>query len=720
MLDTVILSTSLAIQLAAAHVAIRLIPVTGHRIAWLAIASALLLMAARRGITLFGLLQSGQRLDLVAEFVALAISALLLGGLLGIRPILESQRKANRLQSRLGRLLDNTLHEIYLFSASDLRFSQVNRGARHNLGYSLDEMLKLTPVDLKPDFDEDAFRAMIEPLLRADTDRLLFSTVHQRKDGSTYPVEVDLQVIQEEKEPVFVAIIQDETERQRAEQALEEREEHFRSLIENISDVITVIEQGGRIVYQSPSVERVLGFRPDEREGQSALQLIHPEDQKKVEDTLALLFDDKTVGKLGYRLRHKNGTWRDFEAVGRVTTSPQGKPQLIVNQRDVTERLKSDEVLRQTQTMETIGTLAGGIAHDFNNLLMPMMGFSESLRPALRSQEDIQRLEEIISATSRAQELVDQILAFSRQTKPDRRPVSASDVVNQALGLVRSSLPSNVAVETRFGPGLENILADRTQAHQVIMNLCTNAHHAMPDGGTLSVAAKNFVVTPSHADDYPNLPPGEYVRIQVSDTGHGMDARTMEHIFEPFFTTKSVDEGTGLGLAVAHGIMAEHGGELTAQSLAGEGSQFCAIFPRARQAPEPEPAVETIIPGAERVLVVDDENSVAKVLQDMLSTMGYSVVSVTDSQQALALVRDSNERFDLVITDQTMPVMTGIQIANELKSIQPDLPVLLISGYCTEIDPADYSTLGIVNRISKPIQAADLSRAVRDALALPA
>lgn len=346
MTATPILVGSISLQVVATLLASRLIRVSGGKGPWVLIAGAVGLMTARRLITLSEVLRSDDAiLSLGAELVALVISALMVVGLAQIRPLFDRARRADAIEAGLGQVLENSLSEFYIFAADNLRFLFVNKGAQQNLGYSRAELAAMTPVDLKRDFTEDGFRDLIDPVLVGEIPRLRFKTHHRRRDGSTYPVEVDIQRTRFKEEPALLATILDSSAQDDAERALGESEAHFRSLIEHSHDVATIVEEDGTISYLSPSYEWVLGRRVEDRVGRNALELIHPDDKAAVQAAFAVAAGGlESSPPVAYRVRHADGTWRTMEGTGRTHRLPNGRLRFVVNQRDVTER---DTTLRK-------------------------------------------------------------------------------------------------------------------------------------------------------------------------------------------------------------------------------------------------------------------------------------------------------------------------------------------------------------------------------------
>ena len=384
------------------------------------------------------------------------------------------------------------------------------------------------------------------------------------------------------------------------------------------------------------------------------------------------------------------------------------------------ERERVEEQLRQAQKMEAIGTLAGGIAHDFNNILMTMINHTEFATNTL-GDNNLARyhLEKIVTGGRRARDLIRQIILFSRQSAEERKPVSLHLMVKEVMALIRASLPSNIDIRENLNTDAGVVMADPTQMHQVLMNLCANAERAMRErGGVLELCVDGLMVDENLAAANPELRPGPYVRLSVRDTGHGMKPEVMKRIFEPFFTTNEVGQGTGMGLAVVHGIVAKHGGAVTVESAPGVGTGFTIYLPRVDRYPEHENPVEEVAPrGTEHVLYVDDEPDLVDVVREGLQGLGYDVVGITNGMEALETFRAEPDRFDLIITDQTMPEITGEALTKEFRSIRPDIPIILCTGFSHVIDSDDAKAIGIDAFCLKPLRAREISATIRRVMA---
>jgi len=376
--------------------------------------------------------------------------------------------------------------------------------------------------------------------------------------------------------------------------------------------------------------------------------------------------------------------------------------------------------LRQAQKMEAIGTLAGGIAHDFNNILSPIIGYTEMiLEDVPKNSKLAEKLEQVQLAANRARDLVRHILTFSRQTDQELTPLEMQPIIKESLKLLRASLPSTIDIKQNIDMNCGPILADLTQIHQIIMNLCTNAFHAMrEDGGVLGIELSEEEIRSTDLMYKLNLNPGPHAKLSISDTGHGMSRSVQERIFDPYFTTKAPGEGTGLGLAVVHGIVKSYGGDISIYSEPGKGTTFHVYLPCIEtELLENDASLSDVaITGEEHILIVDDEKYIVVMMKEMLERLGYKVTPFTNSLEALKEFRKDPARFDVVITDQTMPYKTGSELAEELMRIRHDIPVILCTGFSELLSEEKAKAIGIREYISKPVVKSEISKAIRNAL----
>ncbi len=516
-------------------------------------------------------------------------------------------------------------------------------------------------------------------------------------------------------------IAQLEASRKLADQAAEATERRFHRLLESALDIITVLGADGCFRYQSPALQRVLGYSTEELTGRSVFDFIHPEDQKRERDAFELgLGGSNVLRSSECRFRHKDGSWRVLEVTGRVI--PDGEedgPCAVLNVRDVTERKMLEEQLRTSQKMDAIGRLAGGIAHDFNNLLTIILGYTDVLEAGLahdraRAEEAI----EIRKAAERAAGLTRQLLAFSRRQVFERRTINLNALLGNLEKMLQRVIGEDVALATNFDPELGNIRADSGQIEQVIMNLAVNARDAMPKGGKLTIETRGVELDDVYAREHLSVRPGRYVMVAVTDTGTGMDAETKSRLFEPFFTTKEQGKGTGLGLATVYGIVKQSGGTIWVYSEPGHGTTFKVYLPEATGArlSRDKPVEPFLDRGSETILLTEDEEALRVLARKMLSSCGYTVLESSSAFEALEIAR-SEVNIDLLLTDVVMPEMSGSELAAKIQEIRPEMRVLFMSGYTDDVVIRHGMLKEGCTFLQKPFTANSLARKVREALA---
>jgi PAS domain S-box-containing protein len=486
-------------------------------------------------------------------------------------------------------------------------------------------------------------------------------------------------------------------------------------------------EYGG--VWTSGQIEKISGFTPEPfiNDPHFWASRLHPEDRSQVLEVFGSILEQKLI-MVEYRWLHADGTYRWFEDNAILVRDGDGNPKEIVGTwLDITEskvaeeeRLRLSGQLQQAQKMESIGTLAGGIAHDFNNILSAIIGYAELVKQQLTRDSEIWIFQrQVIRAGMRARDLVQQILAFSRQSPREYKPLKVHIFVKEALKLLRSTIPTTIDIRQNINPDCGTIVADPTQIHQIMMNLCTNAYQAMrKTGGVLTVGLDEIEV---RVDDYLaglHLTPGKYVRLDVSDTGPGIRPEIKNRIFEPYFTTKDKGEGTGMGLAVVHGIVQSHHGHISVYSELGKGTTFHVYLPCVAMevcAAETENK-ESVPRGHERILVVDDEEQIISISRQILEGLGYTVTGLTGSIAAWQAFSSHPQAYDLVITDMTMPDMTGTELALKILRLRPDMPIVLCTGFSEQISEEKAKSLGIRAYINKPVLRNDFAVVVRRTL----
>ena len=381
------------------------------------------------------------------------------------------------------------------------------------------------------------------------------------------------------------------------------------------------------------------------------------------------------------------------------------------------ENVELERHLRRAQKLETIGVLAGGIAHDFNNILTPIMGYAEMAASKTEASDPLHAdLERILGAAQRAKDLVERILLFSRQTEKARKPVKIQLIAHEAIQLLRSSIPATISINEQIDPSCDWVMADETQIHEVIVNLCTNAYHAIEDeNGAMTIGVEQLKVNAETAGLHPNLAEAEYVRISVRDTGAGMGPAIVDRIFEPFYTTKSVGKGSGMGLAVVHGIVHSHDGEVLVHSAPGEGSLFEVYLPVTTEAVhiEPEQDHSEVEGGRGSIMVVDDDPAVANVVTAMVESLGYKVTSHTSSTAALEEITQHQDRYQLIISDLTMPDLSGIDLSEQLSCLDKPVPIMIMTGYGENLQR---EACELPKVIAKPVAMKALATAIREML----
>lgn len=518
--------------------------------------------------------------------------------------------------------------------------------------------------------------------------------------------------------------------RTRAEQALIDSEKRYRTLFDKAQDGILVIQaQGrriGRILDANQAAADMHGYTKKELLSLSISDLDPEETARGIVERIPTIETGDWISEEIVHRKKDGSTIPVDMSAGLLVV--EGKKYIIGINRDISEKKQKEEEtralerqLRHAQKMESIGTLAGGIAHDFNNILSAIIGYSEIITMSDVAADDAtkQRLEGILNAAFRAKDLVRQILTFSRKNEKERKPVELSQLIKETLKFLRATLPTTIEIRQHIRSDAGLVLADQTQMHQLLMNLCTNAAQAMTDtGGILEISFSKVHYDTGEGIQDVDLVEGAFVELTIKDTGHGMAPEIIERIFDPYFTTKKKGEGSGLGLAVSHGIVRSHGGTIRVTSQPGKGSVFRVYLPAFKREADKIVAVspEALPRGSEKILLIDDESTIVKIGTALLQHLGYTVQSRENALQALEIFRANPDDFDLVITDMTMPGMTGIKLAQEIRSICPDMPVILCTGFHDALPQAELTEYGIKEVLKKPITIRDLSLAVRKVL----
>jgi PAS domain S-box-containing protein len=653
-----------------------------------------------------------------------------------ISDIVRSQRALveNKRQFReLTELLPLPLFEV----DRNLKVTYSNHICSESFGYSQTDMEQgFYAPDLCIPEEHEKFREYLETIIK-DKGNLPGSNEYLciRKNGSRFPaLFYSIPIVSSGETVGASGLFVDLSEMKMAEDALRNSDtqkqiaEEFKSLIDNIPGAVyRISSKGAEMLSMLP--DPLPDFTPEEYETDlfETMAMVHPDDRQSIIESNIRLKSAKSSETLTYQIIDKQGEVHWIEDRKTSTFTADGRYSGIDGILfDITQRVESqkdkqrlESQLRKSQRLETIGTLAGGIAHDFNNILTPILGYAEMGAISLSNENPLHEyFTEIMLAAERAQNLVSQILTFSRAQDSRLTPVSIQAIISEAFKLLRPSIPSTISIEQHIDTRCGNVLADPSQIHQVIVNLCTNAFHAMEKtGGTLRIDLNETVPDEILRKAFPKLRPSRYVCMKVSDNGTGMDEATMERVFEPFFTTKEVDKGTGLGLSLVHGIVVSCNGEITVDSLPGKGTTFCVYLPLIKEKTVDERPEAAPLKGSGNILFVDDEQTSVQMMTIMLEKLGFSVEAKSSPLEALRLFSEDPARFDLIITDLTMPEMTGLQLAGEIHKTRSELPVILMTGYGKNIEytiPLD--RYGISKLLKKPVKLAHLASAVNELL----
>ncbi len=629
------------------------------------------------------------------------------------------QRKIKELQTIL-----YSVPASVFYKDKENRLIRVNKTLADALGFPKEEIEGKLASEISPHEDEKyweddkevmssgkAKRNIIEPLVTPKGIRWLRTDKIPYKDDQGNIIGV-------------IGFAIDITERKQAQQEILQAKEDWERTFNSLPDLIAIIDDNHQIIRVNKAMAATLGVAPDDAIGLKCYEHFHG-----TEEPPPYCPHDKLL--TNHREHAVEVYEEKLDGDFLITVSPLHGPDgcligCIHVARDITERRQAEKEkaklqdrLQQAQKMESIGMLAGGIAHDFNNILFPIIGFAEmALEDTSEGSSLRHSINEILHGAKRAGDLVKQILTFSRQADQELKPLQVHFVIKEVLKLMRSSLPSTIKIKQYLKKDCGFVIADPTQIHQIAMNLMTNAYQAMEDeGGKLEVTLKEVELGLDDLTD-PSMTPGAYVCLIVSDTGPGMDQSVISRIFEPYFTTKENGKGTGLGLAVVHGIVKSYKGDIRVYSEPGKGTAFHVYLPAIKSQVETEEAdaAATVLKGTERILLVDDEETIVRMETQMLERLGYDVTERTSSIEALEAFRAAPDKFDLVITDMTMPNMTGVQLSQKLLEIRPDIPIIICTGFSTKIDDEKAKVAGIRGYVMKPVVMRELAKKIREVL----
>ena len=626
----------------------------------------------------------------------------------------QAEEALRKSEKKYRTVLETTSEGCCLLN-TELKINEANAAFCKMLGYSKDEILGKTPFDFVDDKNRKIFIEQTSKI--ADTKHRSYEIVMKKKNGQDLHTHFNATTIIAESGEISgcFAFITDLSDRKKI---MDERNLLF-AAIEQSAESVLITDKNGKIQYVNSAFERLTGYSSEEIIGQNPRILKSGKQDNLFYKDMWEKLSHGQIFKGRMINKKKDGTFYTGEATIWPVLDDSGKITNFVSiKRDVTKEIEMENLLAQAYKMESIGTLAGGIAHDFNNILSSIIGFTELAIDEVDKNTSIEdSLQEVYVAGKRAKDLVKQILAFARQSDEEIKPIQIGAVAKEVLKLIRSSIPTTIQIKQNIESD-SLIMGNATQVHQILMNLCTNAAHAMEDeGGILELSLKDIVIDTSVNGKLLDLKSGNYIEIKVSDSGVGIAPEIIGSIFDPYFTTKGPGEGTGMGLAMVYGIVESYGGKITVDSTISQGTVFTFYLPITGKRGAHRPYEPEELPcGTEQILFIDDETSIAKMGSKVLELLGYSVTTRTSSVEALELFRSKPKYFDLVITDMTMPNMNGDKLAVELMKIRTDIPIIICTGYSKKISDETAKDIGIKAFAYKPIVKLDLAKIVRKVL----
>lgn len=644
-----------------------------------------------------------------------------------------SQQHLKQSNERYLSLVESTSDWIWEVD-KDCIYTYVSPKIKDLLGYEPEEVLGNTPDDLMPEKEGERVSRILRKIFAAHDPIITLENINLHKDGHQVILETSGVPLFNDKGKLqgYRGIDRDITERRQVEYRANELERKFITLLGNLQGMAYRChnDHDWTMEFLSDNCQQLTGYPIDDLQFSQNIaynDLIHPDDREMIWETVQKKLALDLPFQLVYRIQTMSGEikWVWEQGIG-IKDSEGNLVALEGFITDITEHKLAEQEneklqaqLRTVQKMEAIGTLAGGIAHDFNNLLSPIIGYTELAIESLTDNTLVTKdLKQVLKASERAKDLVKQILSFSHHSDHERKPVQFNLIVNEALKLLRASIPTTIEVRQNINSNCGYVMAEPTQMHQIIMNLCTNAYHAMREkGGILHVRLEKVNVNAEQANLI-SIQAGAYIKLEIIDTGHGMDEHTVERMFEPYYTTKTENEGTGLGLSVVHGIVRSHDGGITVSSTPNEGTKITIYLPRVSTV-STQLGIDIIEPiplGNEHILLIDDEEAIVQMETSLLENLGYKVTAVTSSDEALLTFENHPDIFDLTISDMTMPHMTGADLARKFLTIRPDMPFILCTGFSEMINEEKAREIGIQEYIKKPVHRKEMAIIVRRAL----
>ncbi len=633
------------------------------------------------------------------------------------RELAEAGRTMRESERRFKSIFDNAPYAITINSFTDGRYLDVNDAYLKSKGLNKERALALSKDEISRTLPDQ--QTLILDQIRQGG---VFNVEGEssRHDGSIAHVLFSAVPIPYGDEEAILSMVVDITEQKKIQEALAASEKMFSELFIFSPDGI-LLSSGDtdRILEVNEAFLTTFGYEREELIGRSTMDLDLFEDERQQVQFIKQL---KTTGRLKNfetQLRKKNGQVLIY-SINSKTLTIDNQPVYLTIGRDVTEQKKMQGMMIQTEKMVSLGSVAAGIAHDFNNILSGIMGFTDLAMLEAADNEKLNRyLNQVSLSSMRARDLVRHILAFSRKSEADKRPLKIDPIVHETIKFIRASLPANIEIRHDLKVQEGHIFGDATQLHQILMNLFTNAGHAMKDkGGILEVFLDRVTLEESQTDYFERISPGTYLQLSVSDTGCGIPEKVMDRIFDPFFTTKARGEGTGMGLATVYGILKEMGGGISVDSKEGVGPTFQILIPEHDQRETKKTFKRTLKTGCGNILVVDDEKPIIESISALLSKLGYTVTGENNGVKAFEMVKDNPHFYDLILTDMMMPDINGLDLAKRIKEINADIPIVLCTGFSHGLTKEKCMEAGIVDMVMKPMIADELSLTVDRAIKL--
>ncbi|WP_319585491.1 PAS domain S-box protein [uncultured Desulfobulbus sp.] len=647
----------------------------------------------------------------------------------------HANQQVRRSEERFQTLFESASDAILIMDDIDRRVTIVdcNTKALEMFGCTRQEMLGRSPRDFSPSLQangqtyEEQETLSIAKALQGEPQH--FEWLHSRFDGTVFHADVSMNATELSGGQSILAIVRDVSQRKMTETALRKSEFRFRSFFNTNPDGILLIDCQGILLDLNQAFLQESGYSPEDCIHRHFKEFIPTDDQVRVEGAILAIKSGLSHSEpLHFSYIAKDGTIVPVAAKGWLVVDEKSRPlymgvfirNLTKELALATEKASLEKQVIQAQKSEAIGTLAGGIAHDFNNILGGIIGYTELAlyrNPSAVDDKVREYLEHVLEGGNRAKDLVQQILRFSRHSNVAMAPINLAPVIRESIQLLRSTLPATVTIRLQLDVGCDRVLGDPTQMHQIVMNLATNACHAMREtGGLLTISLENITLTRRRQFMSMTIPPGQYLRLRVTDTGSGIKPAVLERIFEPYFTTKNVNEGSGLGMAVVRGIVKNHQGLIEIETNLGKGTCVDVFLPLTRRSAAENTAANQPLPlgRGERVLIVDDEAFFLEVIEECLKLLGYQVTATQSSPTALQTFQENPHGYDLLITDQTMPEMTGVQLTQEIRRINNTIPIILCTGYSETVTEQSAGYYGITGFLMKPVNVSDLAKTINE------